>query len=67
MQTKVLTAIRELKKWGGKVISDTAEKNEKFILLSRNQTRIFGYLDRRSTNWATESRGIGSSFIPFNW
>ena len=32
------------------VVSDTAKNNEKFVVSSEMRTRIFGFLNRRSTN-----------------
>ena len=44
--------------------SDTANDNEKFVVSSGIWTRIFGFLDRRSTNWAIEPTGVGSESYP---
>ena len=39
--------------------------NEKFVASSGTWTRIFGFLDRRSTYWAIEPTEIASEFYPF--
>ena len=44
---------------------DTAIDKRKMRWLERDLTRIFGYLDRRSTHWAIESTGLVASLIQF--
>ena len=44
--------------------SDTANDNEKFVVSSGIWTRIFGFLDCRSTNRAIEPTGICSESYP---
>ena len=46
------------------IILTLQSTNEKFVGSSGIGTRIFGYLDRRSTYLAIESTGIGSESYP---
>ena len=44
--------------------SDTTKDNEIFVVSSGIWTRIFGFLDPRSANWAVAITGIGSDSYP---